>query len=69
MRQKFPEGCGGPFEVPGVGRVIDGEEFEYPVLISACVPVGDAGGGTAPDADSAAQTGGPQRTRAKGTRP
>lgn len=39
MRQQFPEGSGGVYEVPGVGRVIGGEPFDYPELISACVPV------------------------------
>ena len=49
MRQKFPEGSGGPFEVPGVGRVIGGEEFDWPEdlpPIAGAVPAGDAEAGT-----------------------
>lgn len=55
MRQKFPDGSGGPFQVPGVGVVIGGEPFDYPELISACVPVEDGEGDAEQDADSTAE--------------
>lgn len=57
MRQKFPDGSGGPFEVPGVGRVIGGEPFDYPELISACVPVEDGEGDAPQAAGSTAEPG------------
>ena len=76
MRQMFPDGRGGPFEVPGVGRVIDGEEFDYPSLCAGCVPVegaedtpgegaGDGEGGEDEAAEAPSE---PQKTRAKGAR-
>ena len=51
MRLKFPEGSGGPFEVPGVGRVIGGEEFDWPEdlpPIAGAVPALAEGDGEAP---------------------
>lgn len=55
MRQKFPDGSGGLYEVPGVGRVIGGEPFDYPELISACVPVEDSADEATQDDDSTAE--------------